>query len=110
MSLAGIYSGPYIDERVEHVGISKLRNLNTSTLREFDRTMVIQDNDKPLAVLVSYQQFLGMQKELVSLIQTVEMLKSEQEMADLNSGLEDANQGRTEPLSTIKKELMEKRR
>jgi PHD/YefM family antitoxin component YafN of YafNO toxin-antitoxin module len=93
---------------VEHVGISKLRALNAKNLRQFDRTMVIRDNNKPLAVLVSYEQFLDMQKQLVSLLQTVELLKSDQEIQDLNNGLQDVSQGRTKPLSDIKEELNKK--
>jgi uncharacterized protein YeeX (DUF496 family) len=108
MATATVYTGPYIDERVEHVGISKLRNLNAKNLREFDRALVIRDNKKPLAVLVSYEQFLDMQKQLVSLVQTVELLKSDQENEDLNNGLRDVQQGRTKPLSNIKAELTKK--
>lgn len=54
---------PYIDPKVQYVGVSKLRTLNATTLNELDKTLVIQDNDKPLAVVLSYDQFLEMQKE-----------------------------------------------
>lgn len=33
---------------MQHVGISKLRVLNVTQLRDLDKTLVIQDNDKPL--------------------------------------------------------------
>ena len=39
------------------VGISRLRALNATQLRELDKTHVIQDNDKPLAVLLNYGIF-----------------------------------------------------
>ena len=105
MSLVSAYKGPYIDEKVEHVGISKLRSLNSSNLKEFDRTLVIQDNDKPLAVLLSYDQFLVMQKQLITLIQTIEMLKNEKELQSVAEGLEAASQGQLESLSSIRASL-----
>jgi hypothetical protein len=43
---------PYLDPSVQHVGTSRLRALNFTQLREFDKTLVIQDNDKALAVLL----------------------------------------------------------
>jgi translation initiation factor IF-3 len=52
---------PYLDPNVQHVGISRLRALNVAQLRELDKTLVIQDNDKPLAVLLKYEQFVTMQ-------------------------------------------------
>jgi translation initiation factor IF-3 len=53
---------PYLDPNVQHVGISRLRALNVAQLRELDKTLVIQDNDKPLAVLLKYEQFVTMQE------------------------------------------------
>jgi hypothetical protein len=56
---------PYIDPKVRHVGVSKLRELNATKLKELgqdnEQTLVIQDNDQPLAVLLSYEKFLIMQ-------------------------------------------------
>jgi hypothetical protein len=43
-------------------GISRLRALNVTQLAELDKTLVIQDNDKPLAVLLKYEHFLAMQE------------------------------------------------
>src|SRR5260370_41133353 len=54
---------PSLDPSVQHVGISRLRALNVTQLRELDKTLVIQDNDKPLAVLLKYEHFLAMQDE-----------------------------------------------
>jgi translation initiation factor IF-3 len=56
------FSIPYLDPNVQHVGISRLRALNVAQLRELDKTLVIQDNDKPLAVLLKYEQFVAMQE------------------------------------------------
>ena len=53
MGKANQVSIPYLDPTVQHVGISKLRALNVTQLRGLDKTLVIQDNDKPLAVLLS---------------------------------------------------------
>jgi len=55
---------PYLDPTVQHVGISKLRALNVAQLRALDKTLVIQDNDKPLAVLLKYEHFLAMQEKM----------------------------------------------
>jgi len=42
-----------------------LRALNVTQLAELDKTLVIRDNDKPLAVLLKYEHFLAMQ-EMIS--------------------------------------------
>ena len=55
---------PYIDPNIQHVGVSRLRALNVTQLRELDKTLVIQDNDKPLAVLLRYEHFLAMQEKI----------------------------------------------
>jgi hypothetical protein len=55
---------PYLDPNVQHVGISKLRALNVTQLRALDKTLVIQDNDKPLAVLLKYEHFIAMQEKM----------------------------------------------
>ena len=55
---------PYLDPNVQHVGVSRLRALNVAQLRELDKTLVIQDNDKPLAVLLKYEHFIAMQERI----------------------------------------------
>lgn len=55
---------PYLDPSVQHVGVSKLRALNIEQLRDLDKTLVIQDNDKPLAVLLRFEQFMAMQEQI----------------------------------------------
>ena len=62
MAKANRVSIPYLDPNVQHVGISRLRALNVTQLAELDKTLVIQDNDKPLAVLLKYEHFLAMQE------------------------------------------------
>jgi hypothetical protein len=50
---------------VEVANICRLRALNVTQLRELDKTLVIQDNDKPLAVLLKYEHFLAMQEKIL---------------------------------------------
>jgi len=64
MAKANQVSIPYLDPNVQHAGITRLRALNVTQLRELDKTMVIQDNDKPLAVLLKYEHFLAMQERM----------------------------------------------
>jgi len=64
MAKANSVSLPYVDPSVLHVGVTKLRSLNVAQLRDLDKTMVIQDNDKPLAVLLRYDHFMAMQEQL----------------------------------------------
>ena len=64
MTRANPISIPYVDPTVQHVGISRLRALNVTQLRELDKTLVIQDNDEPLAVLLKYEHFLAMQERM----------------------------------------------
>ena len=64
MAKANPISIPYVDPTVQHVGISRLRALNVTQLRELDKTLVIQDNEEPLAVLLKYEHFLAMQERI----------------------------------------------
>ncbi len=66
MTKANPVSIPYLDPSVQHAGISKLRALNVTQLRDMDKTLVIQDNDKPLAVLLKYEHFMVIQERLGS--------------------------------------------
>ena len=100
---------PYIDHNVEHVGVSKLRKLNSDELRHFTKTMVLQDNDEPLAVLVNYEQFLIMQNQLNSLLETIDLLGNQEEMGALVAGLEDIKAGRTKTISQIKSAIRKAR-
>ncbi len=96
---------PYIDPNVEHVGVSRLRKLNAATLRQFDKTLVIQDNDTPLAVLLTYEQFLTMQRQLQSVLETIDVVFDEEESAGLLQGLKDVAGGRVKALSEIRASL-----
>ena len=99
---------PYIAPNVEHVGVSRLRTLNASNLRNFEKTLVIQDNNTPLAVLLTYDQFLLMQKQLQAVLDTIEVLTDDQECTALRDGLKAVQEGRTRSLAEIRAGLKQK--
>jgi hypothetical protein len=97
---------PDIDPRIRHVGVSKLRDLNATKLREQeDDTYVIQDNDTPLSVLVSYKRYQEMRDERNSLLSTIEMLKSDAERTGLLAAFEDVRTGRIRTLAEIEADM-----
>jgi hypothetical protein len=102
------YSGPYIDEKVQHIGITRLRMLNAANLRDLDKTLVIQDNDKSLAVLLSYENFLIMQKQLISVLETLDMFTNGDEPERVRKGLDERNTGQFRPFRQIQKDTKEK--
>jgi PHD/YefM family antitoxin component YafN of YafNO toxin-antitoxin module len=101
---------PYIDRNVEHVGVSSLRQLDGKKLRKLDKTFVIQEHNAPLAVLLSYEQYLIIQDQLQSVMDTVEVLANPSEMEMLISGFEDARKGQTRDLEEIRSSLKEKKK
>ena len=100
---------PHIDPSVKHVGVSKLRGLNADKLRHTHDTLVIQDNDQPLAVLLTYDKFLAIQEQLQSVAATVDLLSDGAEVRALISGLDDVRAQRVEALDDIKAELQKGR-
>lgn len=100
---------PYIDPNVEHVGVSKLRELNAKALRESDKALVIQDNNTPLAVLLTYDQFQLMQKQLEAVLETIEVMTDDEERSALIDGLNAVKTGKTRPLSEIRATLRARR-
>jgi len=105
----GSSSMPVIDPHVKYVGVSKLREMNATKLKETDDTFVLQDNDQPLAVLVKYRKFMEMQQQLMSVLNTIDLLMEEKEMAGLRAGLEDLKAGRFTPLEAIEAEIERKK-
>jgi PHD/YefM family antitoxin component YafN of YafNO toxin-antitoxin module len=93
---------PRIDRTVEHVGVSRLRKLNSDDLKTMEKTLVLQENDQPLAVLLTYEKYLVLQDKLDSLMKTIYVLSNPKESAALRSGIEDVNEGRTRDLHEIK--------
>jgi hypothetical protein len=97
---------PNIDPNVRHVGVSKLRNLNATSLKEHtEETLVIQENDIPLAVLFSYKRFLAIKEEVNALTNMIEMLASESERKDILQAFEDLRAGRIRSLAEIEADL-----
>jgi hypothetical protein len=97
---------PNIDPNIKHVGVSKLRALNASKLKEHtDDTLVIQENDTPLAVLFSYERFLEIKQEFNALMNMLEMLGSETERKNLVQAFEDLRLGRVRTLDEVEAEL-----
>jgi PHD/YefM family antitoxin component YafN of YafNO toxin-antitoxin module len=107
MATSATMAFPFVNPTVRHVGVSKLRELNASKLREnSEETLVIQDsNDTPLAVLLSYEQFLIIQQQLMAVINTVEMLSDKTEHESLMAAFEDIRAGRVRSLDEIDAEL-----
>jgi len=102
--MATVEKHPHIDPTVKHVGVSKLRGLNAEKLKETTDTFVIQENDRPLAVLITYDKFLAMQEELMSVARTVAMLSDKTELAALKAAMADVEAERIQSLDDIDRE------
>jgi len=100
---------PYIDPKVQYVGISRLRSLNSTQLRDIDKTLVIQENDQPLAVLLKYEEFLIMQKQLFSVLDTISVMTDDSEIGGILSGLEEMHSGKTRTIGEIRAALKVKK-
>jgi hypothetical protein len=100
------FAFPDIDPRIRHVGVSKLRDLNATKLREQeDDTFVIQENDTPLSVLFSYKRYQEMRAEMNSLLSMIEMLTNDTERNGLLAAFEDIRAGRIRTLAQIEEEM-----
>ena len=79
----------FIDPRIEHVGVSKLRQLDGKTLKENveNKSLVIRDHEVPLAVLLSYEQYLLIQNQMQSLVETIEIFTNAEEFQLLAASL-----------------------
>jgi hypothetical protein len=100
---------PYIDPNVQHVGVSRLRSLNATQLREIDKTLVIQENDQPLAVLLKYEEFLIMQQKLMSVLDTISVMADDTELAGIMAGLKEMTVGNTKSIAEIRAGLKTKK-
>lgn len=95
----------YINPNVRTVGVSKLRSLNASKLRGIDKTLVIQENDQPLAVLLKYDEFLIMQKQLMAVLETQAVMSDKDEINSIVSGLNDVKAGKTKTIEEVRNSL-----
>jgi hypothetical protein len=58
---------PYIDTKVKRVGVSQLRQMNASKLGKLNGDLlVVADGDQPLAVVLSYEEYLKYQTEALT--------------------------------------------
>jgi len=97
---------PDIDPQIRYVGVSKLRDLNASKLREqTDDTLVIQENDTPLSVLFSYKRYQEMRAEFNSMLSMIEMLTNYSERSAMLTAFEDISAGRVRTLAEIEADL-----
>jgi hypothetical protein len=79
----------YIDTTIEHVGVSKLRQLSAANLGKLKNMLVVRENDMALAVVLRYEQYLKMQDQLEQALRTVQAYQS----GELAQGLQDAATG-----------------
>jgi PHD/YefM family antitoxin component YafN of YafNO toxin-antitoxin module len=96
---------PYIDTSISDIGVSQLRKLNATDLRKGKKTLVVRDNNEPLAVVLRYEQFLVMQHKLEAAIKTVALLTKGKDVEAVMESLKDAAEGRGVDLSEIAPEL-----
>jgi PHD/YefM family antitoxin component YafN of YafNO toxin-antitoxin module len=96
---------PFIDPSVKHIGVSKLRKFNASSLRETSDTFVIEENDSPLAVLLSYEKYLILQEQLMSVMSTIDMMSNQADVSGVREGLKAVSEGHVRSLADIRKDL-----
>lgn len=84
---------PYIDRSISDIGVSQLRKLNATELRRTKKTLVVRDNNQPLAVVLKYEQFLVMQDKLEAALRTVELLTKGKDAQAVIESLRDATHG-----------------
>jgi PHD/YefM family antitoxin component YafN of YafNO toxin-antitoxin module len=95
-----------INPQIKFVGVSKLRDLNATKLRDQnDDALVIQENDTPLSVLMSYKRYLAMREEFTALLSMIEMLSNETERKGILAAFEDLRAGRVRSLDEIEADL-----
>lgn len=99
-----IIPNSYVNPNVRTVGVSKLRSLNATQLRDIDKTIVIQENDQPLAVLVKYEEFMAMQKQLLAALEQA-LLSDKSTVEAVLNGRGDVKSGNTRTLDEIRDSL-----
>jgi hypothetical protein len=87
----------YIDPTIEHVGVSKLRQLSAANLGKLKNMLVVRENDTALAVVLRYEQYLEMQNQLEEALRTVQAYQSH----ELAQGLQDAASGRIKRMQEV---------
>lgn len=87
----------YIDPTIEHVGVSKLRQLNATNLGKMDHMLVVRENDTALAVVIRYEKYLAMQNQLVDALRTIQAYQND----NLGQGLADAASGNIKRMKDV---------
>lgn len=100
---------PYIDTSISDIGVSQLRKLNATELRKTKKTLVVRDNNVPLAVVLKYEQFLVMQNKLEAALKTVDLLTKHTDAQAVIESLKDFAQGKGTDLEDIAPELIKKK-
>lgn len=95
----------YVNPNVRHVGVSKLRSLNATKLRDIDKTLVIQENDKPLAVLLKYDDYLAMQEQMLALIDAQSILSDKNALSTVLSGRTESMSGNSRTIEDVRESL-----
>lgn len=98
----------YVNPNVRTVGVSKLRAMNASQLRGINKTLVIQENDQPLAVLVKYEEYMAMQQQLMAMLETQDVLSDKKAMEGILAGKADVRDGNTRSIEEIRDSLRKK--
>jgi hypothetical protein len=104
-ALRQFYRFLQLDGHISHdptLGIESPRQWRRLPLSDMKSTLVIQDNDTALAVLVRYEQYLAIQEQIKSLKETIQILTDEKERAAVYAGLRDLADGHVRPLSEVK--------
>jgi PHD/YefM family antitoxin component YafN of YafNO toxin-antitoxin module len=71
-------------------------------LRDIDKTLVIQENDQPLAVLLKYEEFIAMQKQLMAVLETQAVLSDKDAVASIYAGRADVKSGNTRSIDEVR--------
>lgn len=95
----------YVNPNVRTVGVSKLRSLNATQLRDMDKTLVIQENNEPVAVLLKYEEYLAMQEKMLSVIDAQSILSDKNAANSILSGRADAKAGNTRSIEDVRESI-----
>lgn len=77
--------------------------MSASRLKDIDNTLVIQENDQPLAVLLRYEDFIAMQQQLLAVLETQAILSNKGVLEGIQKGSADAASGNTRSLEEVRK-------
>jgi len=79
--------------------------MNATQLRDIDKTLVIQENDQPLAVLVKYEDFMAMQEQLLAVLETQSVLANKNVVDSILAAKGEAESGNTRSIDEVRESL-----